>query len=1052
MTILKVRRVCCVFIVFLCFVSLVRAQMESASLSGRVTDPQGAVVPHTIIEAIENNTNIKTTTETNDAGLYYLSSLRPGSYRLVVSKDGFRQIIQADVVLHVQDVLTLNFGLQIGSVNETITVTGGTPLLNTESAAVSTVVDRNFVENIPLNGRSFQDLILLTPGVVTTSPQSSAALGAMGEFSVNGQRTEENYYSVDGVSANVGVSPGNVQYSSTSGSLPFATVMGTTQALVSVDALEEFRVQTSTYSAEYGRTPGGQFSFLTRSGTNDWHGTAFDYLRNDLFDANNWFNDHYSQPKPALRQSDFGGTLGGPIEFPKLYDGKDRTFFFLSYEGLRLTQPQEAAVQYVPTVSLRASTPVPLQQVLNAFPLPNCPGSNPSCSNDLGNGLGEFIGSWSNPGQIDSTSVRLDHSLNKNVKLFFRFSSTSSNAETHNSTAALELDSNAFTTRTYTFGVTNLFSSEVGNEFRLNYSSNAGASSSTIESFGGGSVVNLAQLQGVNTGMDPAYSLSVYVAPPGYDTGISEGRQLGLQRQWNFVDTLSVSRGHHQTKFGFDYRRLTPFQQPASPNVLYFYLSSASVEANSVDFGLASTSSASRPVYNTFSAFAQDEWRITPRLSLSMGLRWEVNPAPGDASGNLPYTARGSSLSTLALAPEGTPLWSTTWFNFAPRLGVAYVLGNRPSYETVIRGGSGVFFDTGQQSGSFGYQGPGFSAINDFGFFYGSPTAFPAGPLQAYPTIVNPPVPPYAAAVSYPEHLQLPYTLHWNASIQQSLGKSQALTISYVGENGRRLLGENLVNVAPFNPSFGLVYFFKTGLTSDYDALQVQFQRRLSHNLQALASYTWSHSIDYGSQNVERPELRGNSDFDVRHNLASAVSYEFPNAFRSRPLATLLHHWAIDGRLSARTGFPVTLNGQVSINPTNGQQEYDGLNVVSGQPLYLYGSQYPGGRAINPAAFSLPASGQFGDAPRNFVRGFGAWQADFAVRRDFPICDRLKLRFRAEAFNLFNHPDFGQINASYGNALFGQATATLAQSLGVLSPLYQMGGPRSMQFALKFEF
>jgi hypothetical protein len=298
----------------------------------------------------------------------------------------------------------------------------------------------------------------------------------------------------------------------------------------------------------------------------------------------------------------------------------------------------------------------------------------------------------------------------------------------------------------------------------------------------------------------------------------------------------------------------------------------------------------------------------------------------------------------------------------------------------------------------------------------------------------------------------LPYTLHWNASIQQSFGKSQALTVSYVGGNGRRLLGENLVNVAPFNPSFGLVYFFKTGLTSDYDALQVQFQRRLSHNLQALASYTWSHSIDYGSQNVERPELRGNSDFDVRHNLASAVSYEFPNSFRSRPLATLLHYWAIDGRLSARTGFPVTLNGQVSINPTNGQQEYDGLNVVSGQPLYLYGSQYPGGRVINPAAFSLPGSGQFGDAPRNFVRGFGAWQADFAVRRDFPICDRLKLRFRAEAFNLFNHPDFGQINASYGNALFGQATATLAQSLGVLSPLYQMGGPRSMQFALKFEF
>jgi len=304
--------------------------------------------------------------------------------------------------------------------------------------------------------------------------------------------------------------------------------------------------------------------------------------------------------------------------------------------------------------------------------------------------------------------------------------------------------------------------------------------------------------------------------------------------------------------------------------------------------------------------------------------------------------------------------------------------------------------------------------------------------------------------------LQLPYTLQWNASVEQALGKSQALTLSYVGAHASRLLEDQQVSVTPFNPNFGAVTFYQNGGTADYGALQMQFQRRISRGLQALASYTWSHSIDYGSSSALFPYIRGNSDFDVRHDLSTALSYELRNALDNGFARALIHHWAVDSRFTARTGFPVTLNGSQFVDPATGNVVQAGLNLVPGQPIYIYGVQYPGGRSVNPAAFSLPAANAPGNVPRNFVRGFGAWQLDFAVRREFPIYESVKLQFRAEAFNIFNHPNFGLINATLCSpgpgCTFGQATGTLAQSLGVLSPLYQMGGPRSMQFALKLIF
>src|SRR5438270_1214655 len=355
-------------------------QTTSATIMGRVLDPSKAAVVGADVQATNVDTGSTYKGATNGIGLFSIPGVAPGNYRLSVTKPGFRSIVKPDVVLHLQEVVQLNFDLPGGSASEVITVEAGESMINTQDATVSTVIDQTYVKNMPLNGRSFQDLILLTPGIVTQSSQSvlnnlagSAGLGMSGEFSVNGQRAESNNYTVDGASANLGATPGVFMITSAgaSGSLPGATALGTTQALVSVDDLQEFRVQSSTYSAEYGRNPGGQFTFETKSGTNQWHGTAYDYLRNGFFDSQDWFNDFFGQKEPVLRQNDFGGTLGGPVRIPHVYDGKDKSFFFVSYEGLRLTSPQPTTVSSVPDPTTRASAPAPLNQVMNAFPMSN---------------------------------------------------------------------------------------------------------------------------------------------------------------------------------------------------------------------------------------------------------------------------------------------------------------------------------------------------------------------------------------------------------------------------------------------------------------------------------------------------------------------------------------------------------------------------------------------------------------------------------------------------------------------------------------------------------
>jgi hypothetical protein len=1002
-----------------------------------VADGSGAVIPDATVTLRNTQTAQEQIAVTNRSGTAIFPFLKPSTYSLLVHRSNFSDLALDRISLNVGDSKVLSVNLKVGTQSEVITVDGDGLTLNTTDASVSTVVDRNFVENVPLNGRSFQALISLTPGVTSQNPNNtSQASGLSGEFSVNGQRAESNVYSVDGVSANTGGYSYGYGTSGTSGSLPAATALGTTQSLVSVDALQEFRVSSSSYSAEYGLSPGGQFTFTTRSGANQVHGTAFDYLRNNFFDANDWFNNNLGQSPTALRQNDFGGTLGGPVEIPKLYNGKVKSFFFFSYEGLRLTQPQAAVTNYVPSLSLRQSAAASIQPALNDFPLPT--------GTDLPNGLAPFVQAYSLPSSLDSTSIRIDHQLSSRVKLFFRFADTQSSASTRSLSTLTASTQSSFTN---TLGATTAVSTRITDELRLNYTSNVGGSSTALDAFGGAHPISLLKLQGIDQ-YPTAFAL-VRLVFPGYSTGIGQSRTIQPQYSWDANDALTFAYGRHIFKAGVDYRSIASHLQTATPYVYSFFNSSSAVVNNSSYLSSAQAHGASFPKYINIALYLQDEFRVNDRLGLSLGLRWEVNPSPTQTTGILPYIVRGdlAQPTTLALAPAGTRFWNTTYLNFAPRFGLAYQAHRTPGRETVVRIGGGVFFDSGQQTSAQAFgNSPGQSASRVY-----RNVSYPLSPAQVAVSIVDPPSAPYSVGYYFPNRLQLPYSLQWNLSIEQALSKSQALTISYLGSAGRRLPSQQILSGAATAPNFSSIYNATSGTTADYDALQVQFQRTLSRGLQVLASYGWSHSIDFGSQDVDFAQIRGNSDYDLRHNLNIAVSYDPVIDHPTRVLDNIVNHWGVDSRFSARTAFPVILNGNYSSGP-NGQTYYSGLNLIAGVPVYLHVPGIAGGRQINPAAFALPATHQYGDAPRNFVRGFGANQIDMAIRRVIPLREGMTLQFRAESFNILNHPNFGYTQPTFGNAQFGQATKMLNQSLGTLSALYQQGGPRSMQFALKLVF
>jgi hypothetical protein len=1076
-TALRMRSLFALLVLCLCAGHSALAQMETATLSGVIQDPNGRVVPDVEVTATRIETGTVATTKTNGAGIYFFTGLMPGHYHVMVRKPGFKEIAIKEFELYVQDKLEQNFALEMGSVSETVTVEGNTPLINTQDATVSTVIDRQFAENLPLNGRSFQALIQLTPGVVLTANNGGSNGGSdAGQFSVNGQRASSNYWMVDGVSANIGISTLPTAGNGLGGTLGSSNVFGGTNSLVSVDALQEFRIQTSTYSPEFGRTPGAQISIVTRSGTNQFHGTVFDYLRNDLFDANDWFANSAGLPKPQERQNDFGGTLSGPVL-------KDRTFFFFSYEGLRLRLPQ-SVLSSVPDVTARQNAAPTMQPFLNAFPLPNGP-------DNLATGVAQFNASFSNPGTLDAYSLRIDHKLNDKLSLFGRYNYSPSELDQRgfSGSSLSTVSPTRITTQTGTAGVTWSISPTVTNDLRFNYSSTESSSRFELDNFGG--AVPLPSLPFPSPFTAGNGRLILFIVPLGSNgfiqSGISGNNQ---QRQINIVDSVAVQRGTHGMKFGVDFRRLSPqfrgltyLQEP-----LFFSVAQAETGDPGETVLLAKINT--NFLFRNLGLFAQDTWRIHPRVTLTYGLRWDFDFAPSSLSGPNFNAVTGfnlSDLSNLALAPVGSSPYKTTYGNLAPRIGLAYQVFSNQDWQTVLRGGFGVFYDLASAEAGNIASGTAFPFGSQsvlLGPPFGGTATFPLSPANAVPPPITPPNATNGQILfAFDPRLQLPYTLQWNVALEQAIGRQQTVTASYIGSVGRRLIQTAFIP-SP-NQKFGSAELVTNAATADYNAFQLQFQRRLSHGLQALGSYTWSHSIDTASASslgnfsngvvsaVNSNVNRGPSDFDIRNAFSIGLSYDLSVPKINALTDAILRGWSTENIIQARSAPPVDVFYDPFTFPqfANGFKANVRPDVVPGNPLYLFGPQFPGGKAFNPGAFTPPptdANGfptRQGDIGRNTLRGFGATQWDFAIHRDFTIREQIKLQFRAEMFNVLNHPNFGQPLGDLGNPLFpnpkfGRSTQMLGQSLsGVLgagsggfNPLYQIGGPRSIQFALKLFF
>lgn len=1028
------------------FANAVYGQSVTATLSGTVVDEQGAVVPDATITVTDTAKGFERQATANDNGYFTVAQLQPSTYTVKVERTGFANVELIGIELNVGDVRSLQITLRAGGVTESVTVED-TPSLVDESASVSTVIDRSFLENLPLNGRSFQSLIQLTPGVVPTVSDGTR----IGQFSVNGQRESANYFTVDGVGANLGISL-LTTFPGVTGNYPGLSAQGGTSSLVSVDALQEFKIQTSTFAPEFGRTPGGQVSIVTRSGTNNYNGTLYEYFRNEKLDANDWFANANNLPKPPLRNNQFGGVFSGPVVLPRfgeggssVYNGRNKTFFFFSYEGLRLRLPQVAVNRRVPTLAARAQATGAVRALFNAFPIPN--------GADLGNGFALFSSSYSNPSTSDAVALRVDQNVGDRLTLFGRYNYSPSESATRGSSGGGSvLERQRFKLKTLTFGATMIPTASVTNDLRVNYSSNSGNVSRQPDNFGGAIPLSDSDYLPPFASSDST-EFFFFVGPSRIALG-STARNS--QRQINVVDTLSFVKGTHSIKLGADYRRLLPEYNYASYAQYIYFDDVAQAISNQLPLAyVGATNTPLYPRYHNLSLFGQDTWRASPRLTLTYGLRWELNPPPTEKNNNGIRAVNGlDNLATMTLAPQGAPLWRTQYNNFAPRVGVAYQLSQQPGRETVVRGGFGVFYDltsseVGRGYDAFNYPYSSFRTLENVRYPLSLSDATPA-PFSADP--------PYFGIFAFDPNLKLPLTLQWNLTAEQSLGANQTVSIAYVAAAGRRQY--RTVAYPEANPDFFSFYVTRNDASSDYHSMQVQFTRRLSRGLQALASYTWSHAIDDqstdGSNNIPTNAqgaavnlYRASSNFDRRHSFSTAITYNIPVRDTGAFGNAILRNWSVDAIYKALSAAPVDVNFFDFAFSGFAAQRPD---VVAGVPLVINDPTVAGGRRINEAAFTQPENGN-GNFGRNVLRGFPLSQLDFALRRQFNLTERVRLQLRGEAFNVLNHPNFADPDANLTfDSPFGVSSQMLNRGLGGLNALYQIGGPRSIQLGVKLQF
>ena len=986
------------------------AAQRYAHLSGSILDPSEAAVPGADVSVVNEDTGFRRSARSASNGTYAVSSLEPGIYKITVRKDGFRTIIRFGVRIELSRSARIDFALSVGSIEETITVEGTAPLLNTDDASPGATVRRDAIERLPANGHGLLGLLDLAPGTLVTP----ATRGESGQFTVNGQRPNSHTFTVDGVSANTGVSGGGLPVQPTGGALPAMSAFGSLHSLVSLEALEEFHLQPATATPESGRLPGATVTLNSRSGSNDFHGSLAYSFRHELLDANDWFANRAGDRRAPLRMSDVGAALGGPLR-------RDRTFFFFAYEGMRLRQPFAWRAP-VPSTEVKQAAPAWVLPLLDFFPAPNGPVLAP--------GVAEWDGRNHRPSRLDTASLRVDHAWSPRATVFARYN-VSPSASEFGSTQVNRLD---LRWRSFTSGLNLRPSPSVVVDLRMNASS-ARADSTWLQT--GGAPYDPCQLEPVTAYLlrIPGicdYLVRLSIAGVGQATSGREGRRA--QGQFQTVGTTALTLGAHSLRVGADYRRLSPSRRDATGALSIIAESLSDLIAGRNLWTASSGPQDTGTVLHELSLFAQDSWRISPRLTASYGLRWEYNPAPVSRPPSY-YLLPPNSLVTLL----ERPLWPAAYRNFAPRAGLAWRLS--PAGRTVLRAAAGLYYDSSLSIGTDLLNGGPFS-------------------LSAYN---NPKYAPFSMLLSYgfmPD-LRLPVVEQWTAAVEHAIDGRQTVSAGYVGSAGRRLVRREMGG--PGNSDVLWISLATNHGKADYHGLQLQYRRVLARGFQGFLSYTWSHSIDDSSSDSglywagagsTNARDRGSSDFDARHVLSAAFGYQLPPR---QGLARAIGGWALDGILRARTGFPVTVQSA---------EHYLGMafvnafrpDLVPGQVVWTGDPDVPGGRRLNPAAFRPAADGVQGGLGRNALSGPGMSQFDMALRRDFPVGGDRSLELRLEAFNALNHPNFADPVKFLDSPLFGQPASMLNLMMGSgspasgLAPMFQTGGARSLQLTLRLRF
>jgi hypothetical protein len=1059
---------------------LAYSQATTATIQGVVRDQTGAVVPGASITITNVETRVASKWTSGTEGAFTAPLLQPGEYEVAAEKSGFKRSVRRGITLLVADTSRIDVTLEVGAVSDTVTATAEAPLVKVDTSELGQVIESKEIDELPLNsqtGRNFTSLMTLVPGAFRTNPVGVFdAPQGNSSFSVNGQRDGANNYMIDGADNN-------------------EVLLGIVTTLPPPEALGEFKLQTNAFSAEFGRAGGAVISVTTRSGTNELHGSVYEFLRNSAMDARGPFD---AGNLPPLRQNEFGATLGGPLK-------KNRTFLFGDYSGFRQRAGQSALVA-VPTLNQRngiflasegsgtiydytngapfAANTIPSnrinkvgQALLNLYPAPNQPGRAVAGTGVASNYNGVYVQQQ----DVTRGDARLDHTLNAKNSLFFRYSifdAFTALPPLFGPAATGSVPSRAgkgdSRDQSMVIGDVHIFSGTTINEFRASYARIANSFVGYDYGTNAATAIGIPNINvfGATSSGLPRIDISG-LGSLGVDAPIPA---LRYENDFQWVDNVTLIRGKHSIKLGADVRRFRgDFFQISleSPRGHFTFDQSYTSNNGAAGTGLAPASvllgfpaSEARGVIYDFPSnritqafgFVQDDIKVTPKLTLNLGLRYEVYTPVVDRWDNQSnFNLRTGQMDLAGRGRNSRALVNTDWNNLAPRVGFAYALQPR----TAIRGGYGVSYypdKFGASGGTLSNSYP-FISLQQITpsdrFKPDSTLAVDKGiPVPVQPVLTAASVPLSGAATYFDPNYRMGYIQFWNFTIQHQFTRNMSLETAYVGTRGAHLFGNNHVNLNQPDPGPGSVnprrpYFVLAPLAANiplrdssewsrYHALQMKLQKRTANGLWLLGTYTWAKAMDdnatsYDTHNWEVVS-RGPGSADFRHNVTVSAVYELPFG-KGRKWASqmnavegaILGGWQVNGINTFRTGLPSTasLSSALVASTVN--------TGGNSRPDQIASAELPSDKRtiyafFNTAAFVAPANNsyRYGNAGRDTIRGPSLENFDFSLFKNFRIREGMKLQFRGEFFNVFNHPNYGQPGTQVGSSTIGTITSLAA--------------------------